>query len=391
MQMQQYEQAVNVYAQLLSQFPQSVFYAKTLIELGLIYVNKGNNQQALDYYKRVVKDFSGTAESRSALLGVKNIYVEMGDVDAYVKYVSSIKYAGQVNASERDSMTFAVAENQYVANDCGRATLSLQKYLSEFSVGAFVVDAHFYLGDCYYRTGKLEEAASHFAYVLNAPKSSYTEPSLLGAARASFELGENAKAASYYERLEIAASTKATMVEARVGKLRASYLSNNYTAVLTDVLAVLAIDNLSPELRNEAHFKRAKVLEGLGAIDKAMEDYTLVAQNAATKESAEAQYKIIEYLFNKNELDKAEKAVLNFSKSGTPHQYWLAKSFIVLGDVYVKRKDAFQAKATYESIIDGYPVTNDGIIAEVTAKMRQLTASERAKEAGAEQRSSFEI
>jgi len=391
MQMQRYEQAVNVYAQLLSQFPQSVFYAKTLIELGLIYVNKGDNWQALDYYKQVVRDFSGTAESRSALLGVKNIYVEMGDVDAYVRYVSSIAHVGQVNASERDSMTFAVAENQYAANDCGRAAQSLQKYLNEFSDGAFVVDAHFYLGDCYYRTGKLEEAVPHFAYVLGTPKSSYTEPSLLGAARASFELGENAKAASYYERLEIAAGTKATMAEARVGKLRANYLSNDYSAVLTDVIAVLAIDNLSPELKNEAHFKRAKVLERLGAMDKAIEDYTLVAQSTATKESAEAQYKIIEYLFGKNELDKAEKAVLDFSKSGTPHQYWLAKSFIVLGDVYVKRNDAFQAKATYESIADGYAVTDDGIIAEVTAKMQQLTARESAKEAGAEQRSSVDV
>ncbi|MDR2938249.1 MAG: tetratricopeptide repeat protein, partial [Prevotellaceae bacterium] len=390
-QMQEYEQAVNVYAELLSKFQQSTFYAKTLIELGLICVNKADNKQALDYYKRVVKDFSGTAEARSALLGIKNIYIEMEDVDGYAKYVAGIKNVGQVNASERDSMTFAIAENQYMANDCEKATPSLKKYLQEFSVGAFVVDANFYMADCYYRAGKLEEAVLHFDYVLNSPKSSYTEPSLLGAARASFELGENEKAAIFYERLAQAASTKATVVEALVGKMRADFLAKNDTAVLTDVAIVLNIDNLSPELSTEAHFKRAKAQEHLGDTAKAHEDYMLVSKNAKTKEGAEAQYKIIEYLFSKNDLDKAEAAVLEFSKSGTPHQYWLAKSFITLGDVYVKRNDAFQAKATYESIADGYSESNDGIVAEVTAKIQQLTASESAKEASAEQQSNEQI
>jgi TolA-binding protein len=288
-------------------------------------------------------------------------------------------------------MTFAVAENQYIANDCGKATLSLQKYLNEFSTGAFVVDAHFYLADCYYHAGKLEEAMPHFVYVLNMPKSSYTEPALMGAAHASLELGENAKAAGYYERLEAVAGTRATVMDARVGRLRANYLCDNLTAVLSDVASVLSIDNLSPELSNEAYFKRAKTLEKIGAMGKAVEDYALVAQNGKTREGAEAQYKIIEYLFSKNELDKTEKAVLDFSKSGTSHQYWLAKSFIVLGDVYVKRNDAFQAKATYESIIDGYTVVDDGIIAEVTAKRQQLIDSEKAKEDSAGRRSSVDV
>ncbi len=379
-QMQQYGQAINAYTQLLSKFPQSLFYAKTLIELGLIYVNKGDNKEALDYYKRVVKDFSGTSESRSALLGVKNIYVEMGDVDAYVKYVSGIKNVGQVNASERDSMTFDVAERFYVNNDCDKANLSLQKYLKEFPLGAFVVDAHFYLADCDYRAGKLDEAVQHFAYVLKMPKSSYTEPSLLGAARASFEMGDNAKAANYYEQLEQIASTKATLVEARVGKLRANYLSRNYMHVPVDADAVLAVDNLAPELSREAHFKRAKAQDALGNADKAQEDYLLVANSVATKEGAESQYRAIGYLFNKNKLDETEKAILAFAQSGTPHQYWLAKSFIILGDIYVKRNDAFQAKATYESILDGYTVPNDGIVDEVTGKMQQLMNEEKAKE-----------
>ncbi len=384
-QMQQYDQAIAVYAGLLSQHKDSPFYAKSLIELGLIHVNKGDNAQAMDYYKRVVKEFSGTAESRSALLGVKNIYMEMGDVDGYFKYMSGVKNMGNVKDSERDSMTFAVAELAYTANDCGKALPALQKYLKEFPTGAFLVDARFYTGDCLYRDGKLSEALPHFAFVLNMPKNSYTESALLGAARASFQQGDNAQAADYYERLILVAGTRATALEARVGKLRADYLRADYAAVVNDAATLLATDNLPEELKVEALYKRAKSYEQLGAADKANEDYLQVAANVKTKMGAEAQYKVIEYLFGKDELDKVEEAVIGFSKSGTPHQYWLAKSFILLGDVYVKRNDVFQAKATYESIMDGYTVTNDGILGEVTQKMQQLTNAEQAKESEAVQ------
>jgi TolA-binding protein len=254
-----------------------------------------------------------------------------------------------------------------------------------------VVDAHFYLADCYYRAGKLEESMPHFAYVLNMPKSSYTEPSLLGAARVAFELGENEKAARYYEQLGQAAGTKATAVEARVGKLRADFAANNYVAAIAAAEVVLATDNLAAELKEEAHFKRARSYRALGAAAKALEDFVLVAQNMKTKNGAESKFRVIEYLYSKNDLEQVEKNVFEFSKSGTPYQYWLAKSFIVLGDVYVKRNDAFQARATYESIIDGYTVTNDGIIAEVVQKIQQFVAAEKEKEAKAAQQAPVDV
>ncbi|MDR0711661.1 MAG: tetratricopeptide repeat protein [Prevotellaceae bacterium] len=382
-QMQRYDEAVNVYLQLLSSHPTSLFYAKTLLELGLISVNKNDFRQALDYYKQTIKDFQGTAEARSALMGIKNIYVEMGDVDGYFKYVAELKDFVTVNPSVKDSMTFVVAERAYMSGSCEKSTDLFQKYLKEFSGGAFFLDANFYMGDCLYRQGKLEEALPHFVFIINNPQNSYTELALLGAARGAFELGSNAKAAEYYERLQRLASSKATLIESRLGKLRADYLIPDYPGVIADATALLSVDNLSQEIIREVRFKRAKAYEQQGNLDKALEDYTLVALDVKTKEGAEAKYKEIEALFNSGKLDEAEQEVFNLSKSGIAHQYWMAKSFIILGDVYVKRNDMFQAKATYESILDGYKVDNDGVIAEVARRIQRIMADEKQKEESA--------
>ena len=49
-----------------------------------------------------------------------------------------------------------------------------------------------------------------------------------------------------------------------------------------------------------------------------------------------------------------ETLVYKLSDSGTDQNYWLAKSFIVLGDSFAERGEMKQAKATFESIRDGY-------------------------------------
>ena len=52
--------------------------------------------------------------------------------------------------------------------------------------------------------------------------------------------------------------------------------------------------------------------------------------------------------------------------------YWQAKSFIILGDILVKQGNNFQARATYQSIVDGYTPADDGIVAEAKARIKNL-------------------
>jgi predicted negative regulator of RcsB-dependent stress response len=68
--------------------------------------------------------------------------------------------------------------------------------------------------------------------------------------------------------------------------------------------------------------------------------------------------------------------VYDFSDSKTPQNYWLAKSFILLGDIYMSRGDSFQARATYQSVVDGYSPADDGIVAEARQRIEKLKPEE---------------
>jgi hypothetical protein len=67
---------------------------------------------------------------------------------------------------------------------------------------------------------------------------------------------------------------------------------------------------------------------------------------------------------------------LDFIDKNSPHQYWLAKSFLLLSDIYMKNGDEFQAKHTLTSIIENYPEQNDGIMAATKQKLQQIEANE---------------
>lgn len=91
-----------------------------------------------------------------------------------------------------------------------------------------------------------------------------------------------------------------------------------------------------------------------------------------TSEGAESAYRVIESAFRAGDTARAEKLVLDFSDKGTPHAFWLAKSFLVLGDIYVQKGDMFQARATLPEYRGRLYPADDGIVAEAKEKIKKL-------------------
>ena len=89
---------------------------------------------------------------------------------------------------------------------------------------------------------------------------------------------------------------------------------------------------------------------------------------------AEAAYVLIMDSYDKAEFADVENKVYAFSDAGSPQTYWLAKSFIVLGDSFVDRNELTQAKATFESVRDGYKPSgaDDDVMDNVKMRLEKL-------------------
>jgi hypothetical protein len=75
----------------------------------------------------------------------------------------------------------------------------------------------------------------------------------------------------------------------------------------------------------------------------------------------------------------AEKEVFDLINNIPSYDYWIAKAFILLADVYVQTDNTFQAKHTLQSIIDNYD-GDDELKDVARQKLREIAEMERLME-----------
>lgn len=74
---------------------------------------------------------------------------------------------------------------------------------------------------------------------------------------------------------------------------------------------------------------------------------------------AEAKYLVAQYLYDSNNHEAAENEVFDYIEKGTPHQYWLARSFVLLSDIYHAKGDDFQAVQYLQTLKESYTNSDD--------------------------------
>jgi tetratricopeptide (TPR) repeat protein len=83
-----------------------------------------------------------------------------------------------------------------------------------------------------------------------------------------------------------------------------------------------------------------------------MANFKTVVQLNKAALAAEARYEIAASWFALNKLSDAEKAAFEVINKSGSYDYWITKAYILLGDIYFRQKDYFNAKATFQSVVD---------------------------------------
>jgi len=371
------DDAKKYFNKLIKDYPSSNFVKKSLLQLGLIDYNSGDNIAALEKYKKVVNDYPGTQESRDALVGIKNIYVELNEVDNYLKYTESLGSIANVSVSEKDSLLYYSGENAYLAGDCKKASDNFKKYIEKFPEGSFVLNAMYYSGDCSFKAGEDDNALKFYDYVIKKQKNNFTEPALANSAQMNMNKKNFATALSEYKMLDSIAEIEQNIIDARAGQMKVQYLLNNYKATIEASQKVLATSGIPQEIERQARYYQAKSYLALDQQDKAFDLFRKLATDVKNAEGAESKYRVAEIYFKQGKEDKAQKEIFNFIELNTPHQFWIAKAYILLADIYHNKKDDFQAISTLKSIIDNYDNKDDGIVKEASLKKDQFESKRK--------------
>ena len=375
--------AIAIYQSLIAKFPASPYKPKALNQLGLIAYNSNDYNKSIEYYKQVVENYPNSPDAKGALGGIRNNYVETNKVGEYIAFTKKLGQSATPSENEQDSLTYYAAEKLYMNKD-PRAKEELRNYIINFPSGNFALNVHFYKAECELKDNIPDEALLDYEYVLAQPDNFFTENSLINASGIAYQTKNYKDALGYYERLETVSNSNNNKLLSLTGRLRCQYELKNFDTVTKVGWKIRSMDKIPAELDREASYKSAKAYVELNDPTRAIPLWRKLSTDTKSLEGAEAKYRVCENYFTSNKLKEAENEVMDFIEKSTPHQYWLAKSFILLAHVYEQQNDLFQATHTLKSTIENYEQKGDGIIEEATQYLQVLEAKDAANQAPAD-------
>ncbi|HTB51527.1 MAG TPA: tetratricopeptide repeat protein [Ferruginibacter sp.] len=346
---------------------------KAYLKLGLIYYNTNNNKDALNNYTQLIQNFPQSPEADEALENVKNIYIQEGKPNDYITLMNKI--GKNISDTQADSLTYTTAELQYMNSDCTNATTGFTNYLSKYPNGHFVLEANYYGAECYSKNKDWTNALKGYDYVSSLGANKYFERATLAASRINyFELKDYAAAEKNFQSLRFNAVNQDNKLEALRGLVRSEYQLKDYAQADTAAKELLTKKGISTDDKSIADLVLGKSLEVNNDSANAIIAFRSCAAINRSAWGAEARYEIASCQFSLKSFIAAQKAAMAVIKETNSYDYWVTRSYILLGDIFEQKKDYFNAKATYQSVVQNSTI--DELKTEAQQKLDKAIAEE---------------
>jgi TolA-binding protein len=364
--------AINTYQNLWDRFPENSNARKAGLQIGLLYFKTNQLENAVQAYKKVIEKYPGSEEAVTAVQDLKSIYLDMNNITGYAQYIESLGGAVKFDVTEQDSLTYIAAERSFMRDNVKQAQTGMINYLQSFPNGTFGTNAHYYLAQTYYMEKDYPAAKREFQKVLDAGNNRFTEESLARMAELLYNEGNYDSALPYYERLQNMAENKSNREEGALGTMRSAARLHKPNQTATSANLLLKSEISDPRIKEEAKYYRAKAFLELGEKTLAEKDLLDLSKDTRTIFGAEAKYLLAQNYFDNKQTGRAKDVISDYIKQGTPHAYWLARSFILMSDICLSEGDKLQARQYLESLLNNYKQQGDDIKSMINDRLEKL-------------------
>lgn len=343
--------AIPPLEKLLHQKTSKSIQPEVYLKLGIANFNLEKNNESLNYFKQLVASYPNSQESSDAIEYIRNLFIarqQPGD------YISFMKENGKdIGMNEADSLSYKSAMLRYEAKDYPSAQKGFTQYLNEYSKGKYLIEANYFSAEIAIVNKEYKSAVAYYCAVADKAPNKYAERSSLQAARIFyFNLKDYTNASNYYSRLKSIATQQENKLEAMRGLLRCQFKTQQWQEASPNAKELLSEKGIASDDQMMANMVLAKNLQLSNSLDQATVYYKQVIAAGRSEFAAESQYRIAEIQFNQHNLNASEKTAFEVIKKWGSYEYWVAKSYLLLGDIYFEQKDLFNAEATYKSIVE---------------------------------------
>ena len=369
------QKAHFAYDRLQEKHPKSIFLPKALVRQGLLYYSENKNEKALEKFKLTTSNFPNSPDAIEAVANARNIYIDIGNLDEYVKWIKTLKFINVTN-SDLDNTTFAVAEKKYFESKDGNDIVkSLFDYTRSFPDGIHKLKANYYLADVLYKLKQFDRAIPSYQIVIEEEQNEFSEESLNKLSQIYLEKGDFNNALPLLDRLEQEAYATENILYAQSNLMKGYYETKAYDFAIEYAKKVLLKDKLDFKLEYDAKTIIARASFKNEDLLTAEEFYREVERNAKGELKAEALYFNSYFKNIQKNYKESNKVVQNLIANFSAYKYWAVKSYVIMGKNYYGLKDVYQATFVLENVIKNFKQFKD-IVEDAQKELNKIKDNE---------------
>lgn len=347
---------------------------ESMLKLGIAYYNLDKNEEAIAQYKKLVNDYPASEQAAEAIESAKSLYVDNGRIDEYQQFLEA--GGKSMDMIQKDSLMFRFVQTTYADGKAEASYKAMDDYISKFPDGLFIAEVMNYKGELLMKDKNLKAAAVLYDQLSSKGTSRYQEKALRQAGKLYFfEEKDYASSLRIFMQLSKLTTKPDVLIESLRGELRSYYHLRQWTEGVGAANALLTNGSSNQDDKAFAEIVNGYAAQTAGNFDNSTAAFNLVLANNQSLLAAEARHQLAVNAFKSSKFEDAEKAALVSIENSGSYEFWITRSYLLLGDIFSQQKDFFNAKATLKSIVENCSIP--ALVLEATDKLKAAELAEK--------------
>ena len=355
--LENYQKAFGVYEEILGEEKSPIYYPIALLQRANMKYNLGKLEESLSFYTIVLESEVEKKYKKVAFTNCKTIYTELANIEEYEKFINTYS-DNSFDSAQQDSAFYQLALYQYLDQKWKKSTLAFERYLQKFPDGLNSEAAFYYKGVSELKRKNEKDAIASFEQVIQKGKGTFYERALEKIVLYYSESTTDTISLHQYSLLLLQNTENPENKRNALYHYLTTSFSLGKTNDFLEEIKKHTLSIFSDAQHYELLLKKGKALNKTNKTKEAVKVFSKLVMMTKTVYGAEAKYLIAFHYHNVGEYSLSSKKIFELNEEFYAHEYWVVKGFILLGDNYVGEDNIFQAKHTYQSIIDNYNGTD---------------------------------
>jgi TolA-binding protein len=364
-----FETAIDKYRGVMEVYSRTTLAPVIYYSIGDAYFNMSNFDSAIDNYRIVLTNYPSSDYVFDAVNGIQYSYVAKGKpekaialIDGFVNENPSLKFSDQIYLKK--------AEIYYSNREYELAKDSYIDFIEKFSNSKFIPEAYYWLGKSADNLEQYEDAIFYFNVAFQKyPKSEVAASSVLEMGSIYNSLENYGSAISKYnlaiEKLEGSSDIPEILYMKGLTYINADSLQQAY-----EVFSDVSYYYRETIFADKSKFESGLIDLAAGRFENSDNNFLELAEKRNDELGAKGQYYYGLSLYEQGKYTDAISALVRVRTVFSMYDEWLTKSYMVLGDCYVKLDDNRKAEEMYRIVISKHK--NDSYGKEARKKVREL-------------------